>query len=278
MLGYRHGFHAGNFADVLKHVVQVNIIEYLKQKDKPFCYIDTHAGAGLYDVKSVYMQKNAEYETGIGKLYGLSHLPDSLERYLSLVAEINGHQELRRYPGSPKIAQMLLREQDKIRCSELHPKDVAALQKLFRGDARAKVFEQDGYQSLKALLPPAQKRGLIMIDPSYELKSEYNQVTKGLREAQKRFATGVYAIWYPVIQRESAERFCRKLLADAVGPVLRLELNYTQDTPGKGMTGSGMLIIRPPYVLKDQMEQALPVLQETICQEGGNYRIDSFDI
>lgn len=198
MLSYRHSFHAGNHADVLKHTVQSLIITALKGKEKPFLYLDTHAGAGRYQLSGEHAERTGEYLEGIAKLWQRDDIPEALTPYLNAVKAYNSNGTLRLYPGSPLIARQLLREQDSINLTELHPSDFPLLRCEFQRDSRAKVVREDGYQQLKSQLPPASRRGFILIDPPYELKTDYQAMVKGIQEGYKRFATGVYALWYPV--------------------------------------------------------------------------------
>jgi len=200
MLSYRHAFHAGNHADVLKHTVLVHLLRYLTQKDKPLWFIDTHAGAAAYALDEGYATKKAEYESGIGRLWARDDLPQPVADYVEQVRALNPDGALRRYPGSPQLALQLLRKQDRLRMFELHSTESRLLQQYFRGDApRAIVQAGDGFAGLQAVLPPPSRRALVLIDPSYEDKGDYRQVLKALRDAQKRFRAGVYAVWYPQV-------------------------------------------------------------------------------
>ena len=202
MLSYRHAFHAGNHADVLKHFIEVQLLRYLAQKDKPFWYIDTHAGAGCYALDSGYATQNAEYESGIARLWERDDLPAPLAEYVALVKRINPDGQMKLYPGSPLVALELLREQDRMRLFELHPTDSEILQQNFAGHGTQVLMQTaDGFGALKALLPPPPRRALVLIDPPYEDKQDYQRVVSALREGLKRFANGVYAVWYPQLQR-----------------------------------------------------------------------------
>ncbi len=204
MLSYRHAFHAGNHADVLKHLLLVQLIHYLKQKDKPFWVIDTHAGAGLYELESGYATKLSEYEAGIGRLWSRPDLPASLAEYVDLVRALNPDGKLRFYPGSPWLALHAMREQDRLKLFELHSSDARHLQENFKdAGRRVTIAASDGFAGLKALLPPPPRRGLILIDPSYEMREDYQHVLHALRDNLSRFATGLYALWYPSLQNPS---------------------------------------------------------------------------
>ncbi|WP_445367749.1 23S rRNA (adenine(2030)-N(6))-methyltransferase RlmJ [Methylomonas sp. BW4-1] len=274
MLSYRHGFHAGNFADVLKHSLLTLAINALKQKDKPFVYIDTHAGAGKYSFKSEFAQKTGEYQQGIAKLWDSQDAPPELKDYLSAVRAENTGRQLVRYPGSPQLVKRLVRQQDRLVLSELHSSDVEALQQLFAGDKQVSVSKEDGLQTLSKKLPPIQKRGLILIDPSYEMRDEYKKIVAALATAYKHFATGVYALWYPVIDRAATENFMRQLEQSGIPRQLRIEHCIAEDGPGRGMTGSGMLFINPPWQLDSQAEALLPRLNQALADGRGHWRVE----
>ncbi|MGL5163689.1 MAG: 23S rRNA (adenine(2030)-N(6))-methyltransferase RlmJ, partial [Plesiomonas shigelloides] len=260
MLSYRHSFHAGNHADVLKHTVQALIIDALKQKDKPFVYLDTHSGAGRYYLKSDHSEKTGEYLEGIGRIWQRDDIPELLQPYLSAVKAVNRGPQLFYYPGSPLIAQHLLRDHDRLLLTELHPTDFPLLRHEFREDPRASTKRGDGYQQLKSQLPPKERRGLVLIDPPYELKDDYQQVVTAITEGYKRFATGTYAIWYPVVLRQTIKRMLRDLEATGIRRILQIELGVRPDSDQRGMTASGMIVINPPWKLESQMQELLPWL------------------
>lgn len=267
MLSYRHAFHAGNHADVLKHIVLALIIDYLKQKEKPLWYIDTHAGAGRYALDSVEAKKNAEYTRGITRLLEQREaLPTLLQPYLAVLdAEHRVSPNL--YPGSPVFAAELLREQDRLRLFEMHPQDSATLRDNLEYDRRVIIADSDGFAGLKALLPPPSRRALVLIDPPYELKEDYARVLTSMQEALRRFATGTYAIWYPLLPRAEAARLPQQL-ATLAAPALRIELRVTEPQGEFGMYGSGMFVINPPWLLHDQMKIVLPLLQSLLGETG----------
>lgn len=259
MRSYRHHFHAGNHADVLKHWVLMLLLEHMGQKDKPFRYIDTHAGAGRYLLRS---DKAAEWHTGIGRLWAAPKLPPSLERMREHVARFNLAGELVCYPGSPGWAQRLGRSQDEMRLFEWHPSDFTALSTdaALARDRRIKCFEADGLAGLKALLPPPSRRALVMIDPPYERQDEYERVVAALEMALTRFATGVYALWYPELASAPARRLPDRLeRLDARWARVHLHLDRPR-ADGLGMTGSGMFIVNPPWTLAAELEADLPAL------------------
>lgn len=261
MLSYRHSFHAGNFADVLKHCCQLAIIRYLQKKDKPFCYHDSHSAAGIYHVADPAMQKTGEYRAGIAKLWQQTDLPALLQDYIDTIKTLNPTGELSVYPGSPGLAKISLRQIDRLQLTELHPADFNLLSDYFAKDRRAHIHKMDAYQGLKAMLPPPEKRGLVLIDPPYELKTEYKDLIKGLTAAYKRFATGTYAIWYPVVDRAEVNWLVNSLTDSGIRNILQLEFCRSADSDGFGMTGSGMIVINPPYTLANDMAPVLDYLQ-----------------
>lgn len=268
MLSYRHSFHAGNHADVVKHTVQSLIITALKEKEKPFLYLDTHAGAGRYQLSGEHAARTGEYLDGIAKIWQRDDIPAELAPYMRAVRTYNHNDLLRYYPGSPLIARQLLREQDKIHLTELHPSDFPLLRNEFQNDARAKVLREDGYQQLKSQLPPLSRRGFILIDPPYELKTDYQAVVKGIQEGHRRFATGVFALWYPVVLRQQIKRLLKDLEATGIRNILQIELAVLPDSDRHGMTASGMVVINPPWKLKAQMESVLPWLHNVLVPAG----------
>ncbi|NIF49787.1 23S rRNA (adenine(2030)-N(6))-methyltransferase RlmJ [Enterobacter sp. Ap-1006] len=268
MLSYRHSFHAGNHADVLKHTVQSLIIESLKEKEKPFLYLDTHAGAGRYQLSSEHAERTGEYLEGISRIWQQDDLPAELEAYIGAVKHLNRSGNLRYYPGSPLIARHLLREQDSLQLTELHPSDFPLLRSEFQKDNRARVERADGYQQLKAKLPPVSRRGLILIDPPYEIKTDYQDVVKGIAEGYKRFATGTYALWYPVVLRQQIKRMIRDLEETGIRRILQIELAVRPDSDQRGMTASGMIVINPPWKLEQQMANVLPWLHKKLVPTG----------
>ncbi|KNE84965.1 23S rRNA (adenine(2030)-N(6))-methyltransferase RlmJ [Aggregatibacter aphrophilus] len=269
MLSYRHSFHAGNHADVLKHIVLMLIIESLQQKEKGFYYLDTHAGAGLYRLFSQEAEKTAEYAEGIGRLWQRDDLPTEVDRYVKLIRKLNyGGKELRYYAGSPLLAANLLRPQDRALMMELHPSDFPLLRNNFKAFENVTVKIGDGFQQVKATLPPKERRGLVLIDPPYELKEDYDLVVKAIEEGYKRFATGVYAIWYPVVLRQQTKRMIKGLEATGIRKILQIELAVRPDSDQRGMTASGMIVINPPWTLEKQMKSILPYLSTVLAPQG----------
>lgn len=272
MLSYRHGFHAGNFADVLKHSIVSLIIQALKQKDKPFVYIDTHAGAGKYQLQSEFAQKTAEYQQGIGRLWQANPIPEVARDYMAVVRAENTAQLLR-YPGSPQLVRRLIRNQDRMQLSELHSTDFSNLQQLFAGDKVVSVEKEDGLQTLPKKLPPIQRRGLVLIDPSYEVKADYRSVIDSLIKAYQHFANGSYALWYPVIDRNVTETMLKRLADSGIRKQLRIEHCIQADGAVRGMTGSGMLLINPPWQLEEQANSLLPWLNQLLTDNQGHWQI-----
>jgi len=265
VLSYRHSFHAGNYADVLKHIVQVEILSHLAKKNKPFTYVDTHAGAGLYHLSSAQATKNAEFNEGIGKL-NKNDWPE-LGTYFDIINNFNSNGELTVYPGSPKITQHFLREKDRAWLFELHSTDFRMLEKNFSNDKRYIVKAEDGYSGFIGLLPPISKRGFVLMDPSYEIKTEYDLVIDTLIKAHRRFATGTYALWYPVVDRRRIIRLEKKLLESGIKRIQLFELGQQKDTVERGMTSAGMIVINPPWTLFNKMEEILPRLAAVLGRD-----------
>ncbi|MWP49723.1 MULTISPECIES: 23S rRNA (adenine(2030)-N(6))-methyltransferase RlmJ [unclassified Gilliamella] len=274
MLSYRHSYHAGNHADVLKHIVLTLCIESLKEKEKPFLYLDTHSGAGRYLLKSEHSEKTGEYLSGINLLWQQSNVPELINTYISVLKRYNPFEEIKYYPGSPLIAKQLLREQDKLNLTELHPTDYPLLKQEFSKDKRTKVLREDGFAQLKSKLPPQSRRGIVLIDPSYEIKDDYQKIPIALLEAYKRFATGVYLIWYPVVSRTQTQKMIDNIVNLGIKRISQFELAIKPDNNQKGMTASGMIVINSPWKLHEQMRTILPWLKKTLnVEKTGNFII-----
>ena len=271
MLSYRHAFHAGNHADVLKHFLLVALTRYLGEKDAPFWYVDTHAGAGLYALDAGYATKLAEYVDGIGRLWGRQDLPAALAEYVDLVRALNPDGLLKAYPGSPWIAHQTLRAQDRLKLFELHSSDSELLQNNFRElGRRASVQAGDGFAGIKALLPPPPRRALVLMDPSYEDKADYRNVVSALEDALSRFATGVYVVWYPQLSRLDARQLPDKLKRLPAKNWLHVSL--TVNKPGEdgfGMHGSGLFVLNPPWTLHATLQAVMPYLVKVLGQDAG---------
>jgi 23S rRNA (adenine2030-N6)-methyltransferase len=272
MLSYRHAFHAGNFADVLKHSVLVHTLAYMTLKDKALRIIDTHAGAGGYALTGHQPLKNREYDNGIGALWQKNDLPPLLADYLEKIKANNPSEQLRFYPGSPALAQALMREQDRLFLHELHSTDCRLLKEAIGRDKRVTIIEEDGFQGLQALLPPPDRRALVLIDPSYEIKSDYQHVVRQVIEAHKRFATGTYLLWYPVVMRQRIDELERALIKSGIRNIQLFEFAMVPDTLEPGMTASGMIVINPPWTLWSAMELALPYLVKTLGTDDSFFR------
>ncbi len=274
MLAYRHAFHAGNHADVLKHAVLVALLQHLNAKDKGWRLVDTHAGAGAYALHADAAQKLGEYRQGIARLWQQASLPPLLADYLAQVRQFNPHAELTAYPGSPCLAKALMRAQDQLRLYELHPTDHALLAEAFAGDRRVQVQRSDGFAGVKAQLPPPSRRGLLLMDPSYELKTDYAAVASATQEALTRFAEGMVMVWYPQIDAREATNLPLRLKALAHAQARKgwLHARLTVAEPndrGFGMLGSGVFVINPPHTLRVQLREALPVLVRLLGQYAG---------
>lgn len=274
MLSYRHIFHAGNHADVLKHATLALALDYLVGKDKPLWFIDTHAGAGAYRLDAAEARKNAEFAAGVARLIDAPNRPAELKPFLHGLKQFNTGQELTRYPGSPAWAAQWLRPIDRLRLFELHPQDGQALTRLFAKDSRVEVRLADGFAGLKALLPPPSRRALVLIDPPYEIKTDYEQLIHVLRDSQKRFATGTYMVWYPLLNRPEAQRLPKRLeTLGSGGDWLRAELTVAPAGNGFGMYGSGVFMLNPPWQLQRQLGVLLPWLAQRLGGEGGGWHV-----
>ena len=274
MLSYRHGYHAGNHADVFKHIVLSLLVRSLLTKEKPFFYLDTHAGAGRYHLESTLPSKNREFESGIASLMNHGDAPPELSDYFAAIAVLNHGGGFLDYPGSPCIVRSMLRSGDRMSLCELHPRDLEALQWVFSGERRVCVSQMDGYQAIRAQLPPLERRGLVHIDPAYELKDERKRLLEALREGHRRWATGMYAVWYPIQDRYVADDFLKRVQRSRIPRILMSEFSVLQQTEELRMIGSGMLVINPPWKLEEQLRGVLPWLWERLAVKGqGGYRV-----
>jgi 23S rRNA (adenine2030-N6)-methyltransferase len=267
MLAYRHAFHAGNHADVLKHIVLVLALKYMNQKEKTYRLIDTHAGAGGYSLEGPYAQKKNEYQQGIARLWQRDDAPPGVSDYVRLVKTFNSNGKLSQYPGSPALAQMLLRAQDQWRLFERHPTDHRILASYLADVPGVQVFDDDGFEGLKAHVPPPSRRALILMDPSYEGHGDYSRVISSLRDAVARFPQGVYMVWYPQVQKLESAELPRRLAALAPKSWLHVRLTVqVPDTQGFGLAGSGVFMLNPPFSLHDELARALPYLVDVLGQ------------
>lgn len=273
-MNYRHAYHAGNFADVVKHVVLSRLVEYLKQKDKAFRVIDTHAGIGRYDLSSTEAQKTGEWQGGIGRLIDApldAKAAALLAPYLDVVRSLNpqGGPDggLKKYPGSPLIARQLMRKQDRLSAVELHQDDAAKLKALFAGDFQTRVIELDGWLVLGAHLPPKEKRGLVLIDPPFEEQGEFGRLVDGLQKAHKRWPGGIYALWYPVKDRKAVIAFRKALKQSGIPKLLDIDFEIKPASTEPSLDGSGMVVVNPPFTLEGELRIVLPVLHRLLVVE-----------
>jgi len=271
-MNYRHNYHAGNFADVLKHAVLAQIITYLKRKDQAFRVIDTHAGIGIYDLSSNEAQKTGEWREGIGRLTKAKLSPELkafLAPWLEAVETLNPDGGVRHYPGSPKLARMVMRKQDRLTAIELHPSDANQLRKAFEGDHQVRVIELDGWLALGGHLPPKEKRGLVLIDPPFEEDGEYDRMVDGLARATRRFPGGTYMLWHPIKADSQLAAFDKKLVALGRPQTLSVRLLTRDNKIAPGLNGSGLVIVNPPFTLEAELQKILPELSRLLAQAPG---------
>jgi 23S rRNA (adenine2030-N6)-methyltransferase len=269
-VNYRHAYHAGNFADVVKHVVLSRLVEYLKQKDKAFRVIDTHAGIGRYDLSSTEAQKTGEWQGGIGRLVDAAFDAPAaalLAPYLEAVRSLNPEGGVKKYPGSPLIARHLMRKQDRLSAIELHRQDVAKLKALFQGDFQVRVIELDGWLALRAHLPPKEKRGLVLVDPPFEEEGEFARLVEGLRKAHKRWPGGIYALWYPIKDRKAVAAFRKALKETGIPKLLDIGFEIGPPSAEPSLDGSGMVVVNPPFTLEGELLTLLPALHRLLVVE-----------
>ncbi|MCA6100231.1 23S rRNA (adenine(2030)-N(6))-methyltransferase RlmJ [Bradyrhizobium australafricanum] len=283
-MNYRHAFHAGSFADVIKHIVLVRMLTYLQDKPAPFRVIDTHAGAGLYDLTSSEAQRGGEWLTGIARLMQ-ARLSDQalplIAPYLDIVRAFNPKGELKAYPGSPLIARALLRPQDRLTASEIEPTARKQLIDALRRDAQARVVDLDGWMALPAFVPPNERRGLVLIDPPFEAKDEFERLASAFTEAYAKWPTGSYLLWYPVKTRRATDELTRSVVAAAAssrpaGKCLRLEFSVAPQEAGAGLVSTGLLLVNPPWTLANELKIILPELEKPLGQGGaGRFRLET---
>jgi 23S rRNA (adenine2030-N6)-methyltransferase len=283
-MNYRHAFHAGGFADVIKHIVLVRMLTYLQEKPAAFRVIDTHAGAGVYDLTSDEAQRSGEWLTGIARVmqarFSETTLP-LVAPYLDIVRAFNAPRELKAYPGSPLIARALLRPQDRLTACEVEPKARKRLIEALRRDTQARVVDLDGWTALPAFVPPKERRGLVLIDPPYEQKDEFERLATGFAEAFAKWPTGSYLLWYPVKSRRATDTLARHV-ADAIaagptpGKCLRLEFSVAPQAAGTALVSTGLLIVNPPWTLMGELKAILPELEKPLGQGGaGRFRLET---
>lgn len=277
-MNYKHAYHAGNFADIVKQVTLLALITTLQKKPTPFCYIDTHAGRGYYDLFSEYASKNKEYQNGIEKIIQQENPPPLIKRYLQCVHQINNqftharYASLRYFPGTPMLARSFARPHDRIIACELHPEEYQALKTTFSGDKLVAVHHMDGYLGLKAFIPPPENRGLVLIDPPYEDVDEFNHLARTLPQAVKKWPHGVYAIWCPIKTHDHLTRFYQTLKSSIQQPIFIMELTIFPDLPNH-LNGCAMTIINPPWQFDEQIKTELPWLWNALSiNHQGEYR------
>ena len=274
MLAYRHLFHAGNLADVFKHSLLAQMVLAMQRKDKPFVYLDTHAGTGRYDLSHAWAQKNREYENGVAKVLARADCPEGLRPYLDAIRQQNPDGKLRFYPGSPLLVKRLLRSGDRMVLAELNAEDCARLQQHFEGERHVQVRNMDGYQALKAFLPPQERRGLILIDSSFDRANEFRRIEEAFAQAYRRFATGVYAIWYPLMESAATSTLERSIAARGVRKLLKLELSVHPASWRESLRGSAMLVVNPPYQFDKAAAPVLHWLWKVLSIDGaGGYSV-----
>jgi len=272
MLSYRHIYHAGNVADVFKHATLTLVLQALQRKSTPLCYLETHSGAGHYDLTDAPAVRTAEYTQGIMRLWQSPEIPDALAPYMNILhadnpdTDSSGMPALTRYPGSPCIARALLRPQDRMILCELHNTDIQGLRGVFHGDKQVAIHHQDGYQGLEAFLPPRENRGLVLIDPPYELRNEFLRAYEQLQAAHKRWPTGCYMLWYPLISDYPIAALHKNFCTSGIRKILLCELSVS-NPPSPRMTGSGLIIINPPWQLDSEMTGLLPWLWQCLAPE-----------
>ena len=272
-MNYRHAYHAGNAADVLKHAVVALVIEHLKAKPAPFAVIDVHAGRGDYDLDGIEARKTEESLDGIAALFGKPAPHPAFAPYLDAVAAVNPDGALRRYPGSPRLARLLMRPQDRLVCAELHPDEHLALKAAFAGDSQVAVHRQDAYAGLKAFLPPKEKRALALIDPPFEQPDEFERMADGLAQAYSRCPNAIYLLWRPIKERPAIWRYQEALAATGIPRILTVELTVHDEDTHLRLNGSGLEIVNPPWRLDESLSEALPLLRAALPHDGGGTKV-----
>ncbi|CAA7621560.1 Ribosomal RNA large subunit methyltransferase J [Magnetospirillum sp. LM-5] len=273
-MNYRHAYHAGNFADVHKHATLGLMIEHLTRKEAAFAYLDTHAGLGLYDLTSVQAEKTGEWQAGIARVMAAPNPPPSAAPLLRVVRTLNPDGALRFYPGSPAVVATLSRPQDRLTLCELHPEDAADLRRRFAADARAGVHHRDGYDGIKALVPPPERRGLVLVDPPFEKPGEFERMRRGLAQGLKRWSTGIYALWYPIKDREPVARFHADLSMMGLKSAFAAELMIKPGDNPQTLNGCGLVVVNPPWQLDIAMAELLPWLAEALAPGIGSWRVE----
>ncbi|STY29022.1 protein involved in catabolism of external DNA [Legionella wadsworthii] len=276
MLSYQHGYHAGNFADTIKHITLTRLLNYLTIKDKPIFYLETHSGKGIYDLKNKQAEKTKEYQQGVQLIWSdRNSLPSVFHDYFKGINQLNPSGHLKYYPGSPSFVINGLREQDRMYFCELHPREYEALCQMNRLNKKVHFSNTDGLLAMKSLLPPPEKRGLIFIDPSFEIKDEYKEIPLALKQAYSRFATGVFCLWYPLVNKKLTERLNRNMKEIQAKNTLHIEFTLTS-TQTEGMSGCGLWIINPPFILAEELKTVLNILKKYFNPGGSTYMIEAY--
>lgn len=277
-MNYHHEFHAGNFADVFKHVTLCRILHYLRAKPAAFRVIDTHAGAGLFDLASSEASRSGEWHDGIEKLMATrfpSAIADLLSPYLEVVGALNERGRLRIYPGSPALARAWLRPQDRMIACELEPKTGAALARNLRGDSRIKTLTLDGWVALNAYVPPKERRGLVLVDPPFEAENDFTRLSTALAEAHRKWPTGIYVLWYPIKGRRDPDALAKRMRRLGLAKVLRAEILVGPLGDPTRLNGAGMILVNPPWTLESELSALLPALARALGRQGkGGFRLD----
>lgn len=262
-MNYRHAFHAGNFADVFKHALLSVLLEHLKTKDKPFFVLDSHAGLGLYDLSDERSLRTGEWRDGIARVLARPGAPAALTPYLAAVRGLNDGEGLRWYPGSPRLIRAFLRTQDRLAAVEMHPEDARLLADEFAGDPAVKIHAMDGYGALKSLLPPPERRGLVLVDPPFEATDEFGRLARGLKEAHRRWATGIYMLWYPIKSRDAVATFHAEVAALAIPRTMAVELRLEAEALNR-LVGCGVIVVNPPWTFEDEAADILGFLVKVL--------------
>ena len=277
-MNYRHAFHAGNFADVLKHAVLCRVLAHLVAKETPFRAIETHAGAGAYDLAGEAASRTQEWRQGIGRLIEqplAGEAAQLLEPYLALIRAENPSGTIKLYPGSPLITRAFCRDEDRMIFCERHAEEYASLSRTFKGDPRAKTFETDGWTALKAYLPPKERRGLVLIDPPFEEPGEFDRLREGLVEGHRRWSSGIFLLWYPIKNEHEVGLFERRIAKQEIPKILRIEFTIDKPQMDGALRTCGMMIVNPPWTLEKELKAILPALTERLGRDGaGRYRLD----
>lgn len=277
-MNYRHAFHAGSFADVFKHAVLARVLHYLREKPAAFRIIDTHAGAGLYDLTGAEASRGGEWHDGIGKLMAAQFsapVAALLAPYLEVIGALNAPGQIKLYPGSPAVERAWLRPQDKLIACELEPHAARALAGHMRGDARIKTLEIDGWTALSAYVPPPERRGLVLVDPAFEEDDDFAKLSRGLAVAHRKWASGLYALWYPIKGRPEPDALAKRLRRSGIEKMLRAELTVAALSDPTRLNGCGLIVVNPPWTLENELAILLPALAGVLGRDGkGGFRLD----